>query len=49
MLNSGRCDGIMLHQDVLDNKGVREDGKTITKIEDYRAMLKVCLADYKSV
>jgi hypothetical protein len=48
-LNSGHCDSIMLHQDVLDNEGVRETGGKITKLKDYHAMIEVCLEGYKAV
>lgn len=49
MLDSGHCDGIMAHQDVLNTEGQRLNGGKINQLEDYHAMIATCLASYKVI
>jgi hypothetical protein len=46
MLQSGHCDGLMAHQDVLEEEGERPENNVINKLEDYHAMLDVILDSY---
>jgi hypothetical protein len=41
MLNSGHADGIMAHQDVLEQEGSRKEGKEVHNSTDYHYMLSV--------
>ena len=49
MLDSGHCDGIMLHQDALEAEGVRRDNAKINKLQDYHAMLATALQSYIAI
>jgi hypothetical protein len=50
MLESRHCDGLMAHQDVLEEEGVRRNsGTPINKLEDYHAMIAVILESYVDI
>ena len=46
MLQSGHCDKLMAHQDVLEEEGERPENSVINKLEDYHAMLDAILDSY---
>ena len=48
MLDSGHCDGIMAHQDVLATEGVQNNRKA-NNLEDYHAIIAHCLKSYKAI
>jgi hypothetical protein len=45
MLDSLHVDGVMAHQDALEDEGIA-DNKNVSKAQDFHAMLKVVLKSY---
>jgi hypothetical protein len=48
-LDSGHCDAVMAHQDILNTEGLEENNAKIDKLEDYHAMIAHCLESYKAI
>ena len=50
MLESRHCDGLMAHQDVLEEEGARrENAAPVNKLEDYHTMIGVILESYLDI
>ena len=49
MLASRHTDGIMAHQDVLEEEGTRQEGHAVSKLEDYHFILDVIMESLREI